>query len=181
MQLLLTARHFDLTPALRQLVNRRLAKLERVLNDSLVSVQVVLTLKKFHHVADVTVHARGDHVLHGMGDATGWSPALAVAVDKLLHQASTLKGKWAERKRRAPRTRTVSKAVPPPPPQEPEAPQPTVRRQRYAVKPMTVEDAAVRVRRERETFLVFRNETTDAINIVYRRQDGQVGLIDPDE
>jgi len=176
MQLLITARHFDITPALRQLVDRRLAKLERILNDSLVSVQVVLTLKKFHHIVDITLHARGDHVLHGMGDDTAWSGALTEAVDKLLHQAKTLKGKWAERKRR---TRVVAKA-PAASRQEVSVDRPSVRRTRYVVKPMTVEDAAERVEQGGDAFVVFRNETTDAVNIVYRRKDGQLGLIDPD-
>ena len=54
-----------------------------------------------------------------------------------------------------------------------------MRASRYAVKPMTVEDAALEVTTGSDTFLVFRNAGTDSINIVYRRKDGRLGLIEP--
>jgi putative sigma-54 modulation protein len=55
-----------------------------------------------------------------------------------------------------------------------------VRAKRYAVKPMSVEDAALRVDGGDDTFLVFRNAETDAVSILYRRKDGNLGLIEPD-
>jgi putative sigma-54 modulation protein len=55
-----------------------------------------------------------------------------------------------------------------------------VRASRYAVKPMSIEDAALRVESADETFVVFRNADTDAVSILYRRKDGNLGLIEPD-
>ena len=45
---------------------------------------------------------------------------------------------------------------------------------------MSVEDAALRVDAGAETFVVFRNAETDAVSILYRRKDGNLGLIEPD-
>ena len=45
---------------------------------------------------------------------------------------------------------------------------------------MSVEDAALRVDAGTETFVVFRNADTDAVSILYRRKDGNYGLIEPD-
>jgi putative sigma-54 modulation protein len=45
---------------------------------------------------------------------------------------------------------------------------------------MSVEDAALRVQEGPDTFLVFRNADTDAVSILYRRKDGNLGLIEPD-
>jgi len=45
---------------------------------------------------------------------------------------------------------------------------------------MTVEDAALRVEDARESFVVFRNAVSDSVNILYRRRDGNLGLIEPD-
>ena len=67
MRVELTGRHVDITPALRRLVDRKLARLERVLNDSALSAQVVLTDEKRGRRADVTLHARGEKFLHGDG------------------------------------------------------------------------------------------------------------------
>lgn len=185
MQLELTGRNVEVTPALRQLVTRRLTRVERLLNNSLVSGQVVLSLKKFHHVVDITLHARGDHVLRGVGDASSWQAALKEAVEKVGHQAERIKGKWDGRKRRG--SKAASEEEPASPPGRRRSAQPAsegqprvVRARRYAVKPMTVEDAALKVDSSTDQFLVFRNASTDAVNILYRRKDGHLGLIDPE-
>lgn len=181
----LTARHVDITPALRRLVENRLDKLGRMLNDSLVSAQVVLTRQKYRHIAEVTVHARGDHMLHGIGDTGTWETSLTEAVDKISHQATKVKGKWQERKRHATPAKVIAAATPMPPRRGRRTPgredrSRVVRPTRYAVKPMTIEEAALAIEDAREAFLVFRNATTDAVNVVYRRRDGNLGLIEPD-
>ena len=63
---------------------------------------------------------------------------------------------------------------------EPQTARRVVRATRYAVKPMSIEDAALRIDGAGETFVVFRNAETDAVNILYRRKDGNLGLIEPD-
>lgn len=75
MDLDITGRHVEITPALRQLIERRLTKIERLLNDSVVSVKAILTLEKYRHRAEIIVHARGDNTLRGLGEGTrGRSP-----------------------------------------------------------------------------------------------------------
>src|SRR5262245_55565191 len=96
----LTGRHVDITPALRRLVEGKLAKLERMLNDSAVSAQAVLTREKHRHRADITLHARGEKFLHGVGSAVAWEPSVSMAIEKITQQAHKVKGKWQERKRR---------------------------------------------------------------------------------
>jgi ribosome hibernation promoting factor len=111
MRLTLTGRQVDITPALNRLVEKRLAKIERRLNNAVVSTQVVLEREKNRFVAEVIVHARGDHILTGLGSTTGWSTSLTAAVQKVLHQADTVKGKWQDRKRSAASVRTFPPAV----------------------------------------------------------------------
>ena len=55
-----------------------------------------------------------------------------------------------------------------------------IRATRYAIKPMSVDDAALRIEQSAEPFIVFRNPESSAVSIVYRRKDGQLGLIEPD-
>jgi putative sigma-54 modulation protein len=176
MRLDITGRHVDINAPLRQLINRRVAKLERLLNDSAISGQVILTLERYRHRAEIIIHARGDNMLRGLGVGTGWPVAVRDAAEKIEQQAQTLKGKWRERKRRGAGTRTIA------PPAAPDQLRPPriVRATRYAVKPMSVEDAALRVEGGAEAFVVFRNADTDAVSILYRRTDGNYGLIEPD-
>jgi putative sigma-54 modulation protein len=198
MRLSLTGRHVEVTPALRQLVTRRLARVERVLNDSAVSASVVLALEKRVHNVEITIHARGDHTITAKGAGAGWPQAFAPAVDKVMQQVTKVKEKWVERKRRAigtkglvngdaidiaPRAASAVRAATTPPvvPVVPISPATlTIRRTRYAVKPMSLEDAASRIDIAREPFVVFRHTETERITILYQRPDGRLGLIDPE-
>jgi putative sigma-54 modulation protein len=108
MRLLLTGRQIDITPALRRLVDARLAKLERRFGDALVSVQVVLAREKNRFVAEVIVHARQDHILTGLGATGAWGTSLTAAVQKVIQQTDKVKGKWQGRKRLAASVRTLS-------------------------------------------------------------------------
>jgi putative sigma-54 modulation protein len=175
MRLDITGRHVEVTTGLRQLVGRRLARMERVLNDAALSAQVILTKEKYRHQTEIVIHTRGDHILRGNGEGTGWPLSVRLAAGKIEQQAQTLKGKWNGRKRksagtriaRAPRIETIMTPR-------------VVRATRYAVKPMSVDDAALRVDGGPETFVVFRNAETDAVSILYRRKDGNLGLIEPE-
>jgi putative sigma-54 modulation protein len=175
MRLDITGRHVEIGNPLRQLIHKRLAKLERLLNDNAVSGQVILTKEKYRHRTEVIIHARGDHMLRGLGEGTAWPISIRDAVTKIEQQAQKLKGKWGERKRHASPRRIV--AVP-----EPAGPagKRVVRATRYAVKPMSIDDAALRVDSGPDTFVVFRNSENDAVSILYRRSDGNYGLIEPD-
>jgi putative sigma-54 modulation protein len=178
MRLDITGRHVEITDSLRQLIARRLVKLERLLNDSAISAQVILTTEKYRHGTEIIIHARGDHILRGQGEGTLWTVSVREAAAKIEQQAQKLKGKWGERKRRGGGARTVVPS-PSPSPEQSRAPR-VVRATRYAVKPMSVEDAALRVESRSDAFVVFRNAETDAVSILYRRTDGNYGLIEPD-
>jgi putative sigma-54 modulation protein len=179
MRLELTGRNVEITPALRALVERKLGKLTRILNDAVVSAQVVLTREKYRHVTDMSLHMRGDHVLAGKTAGETWVASVGLATEKIEQQATRVKGKWKERKRRA----TPARALPAPPlelPAEDGGRPRIVRASRYHVKPLSVEDAALEVEGGKDGFLVFRNAGTGAINVLYRRKNGDLGLIEPE-
>jgi ribosome hibernation promoting factor len=186
MRLDITGRHVDITPTLRQLIERRLARVERLLNDSALSATAILTLEKYRHRTEIILHARGDKLMRGLGEGNAWNLSVRQAVEKVEQQAKKVKGKWGERKRsdtrrRVPRTVRAVAAIRPPRADraEPETPR-VIRATRYAIKPMSVDDAALRMEQSTEAFVVFRNMDSSAVSIVYRRKDGQLGLIEPE-
>jgi putative sigma-54 modulation protein len=62
----------------------------------------------------------------------------------------------------------------------PAEPAPRIIRSRgYSVKPMTPEEAVMRVAEATEQFFVFRNAETDRVGVIYKRKDGNYGLIEP--
>jgi putative sigma-54 modulation protein len=177
MRLDITGRHVEITAPLRNLIDKRLARLGRVLNDSALSATVILTKEKYRHRTEIIVHARGDHMMRGLGEGNAWPISLRQAAEKVEQQAQKLKSKWDERKRSSTRRRAPRAAAPPE--VAPATPR-VVRASRYPVRPMSVEDAALRVQEGPDTFVVFRNADTDAVSILYRRKDGNLGLIEPD-
>jgi putative sigma-54 modulation protein len=185
MRLELTGRHITITTPIKRLVEQRIAHILRMLNDSALSAQVVLTREKTRAHADVTLHARGEHFLRGEATGRDVQTALGAAADKVDRQAQKLKNKWAKRKRQG---ISAARAAAPRPERGggrlgenggEESPR-IIRARRYEVKPMSVDEAAFEVADGRNAFLVFRNAATDTINVLFRRADGNLGLIEPE-
>jgi putative sigma-54 modulation protein len=173
----ITGRHIDITPGLRRLIDASLVKVERLLNDRAISATVVLTKEKYRHKTELVIHAKGDHILSGIGEGNTWPLSIRKAAAKIDHQAQKLKSKWTEGKRQRKNNRAAG--VPAAVESGPRAPR-VVRPARYAVKPMSIDDAAARLEAVSESFVVFRNADTDAISVLFRRKDGNLGLIEPD-
>ena len=107
MRVELTGHQVEISPGLRTLVDRKLAKVSRVLNSAVVSAGVVVKQEKVQNVVEITLHARGEHFLHAVGKAANWQSAMTAAVAKVLHQSEKVKGVWQERRRRGPAARSV--------------------------------------------------------------------------
>jgi putative sigma-54 modulation protein len=187
MRVELTGRHVDITPALRRLVGVKLAKLERLLNDSAVSAQIVLTREKYRLQSEVTLHARGEKFLHGVGRASIWESSLTQAMDKIAQQAQKVKGKWQERKRRGARRAPAASdleagvvetaapaAVPAVRPRMPRI----FRASRQEVESMSVADAARQIEAGGEDVIIFRDPDRAAISVLYRGQNGELTLVE---
>jgi putative sigma-54 modulation protein len=180
MRLDITGRHVSVTPALRQLITQRLTPLERRLNDAAISAMVIVTKEKYRHKVEIAIHTRGDHTLSGAAEANTWPLAIRQAALKIEQQAEKLKGRWGARKRQAAKDVRNRKVTPQPDEtaSAPDGPR-VIRASRYAVKPMSIDDAALSINDGDDAFLVFRNSDDDSVAILYRRKDGNLGLIQP--
>lgn len=107
MRVELTGHQVEISPGLRNLVDRKLAKVARVINSAGMSAGVVVKKEKVNNVVEITLHARGERHMHAVGKAETWQSAMTLAVAKLLHQTEKVKGVWKERKRRGPAARSV--------------------------------------------------------------------------
>ena len=188
MRLELTGRHIRITPGLRQLVEDALDKLDRVLHDRAVSMQAVVSQEKHRRRVEMTLHVRGEHFFHGAGNGKDWETAVNQALDKVEQQARKLKGKWTEGRRRRGISAAKAAAAAPRPERGgrgfgedgQERGVRIIRARRTAPKPMSVDEAALEVGDTAGAFIVFRNATTDTVNVLFRRPDGNLGLIEPE-
>lgn len=184
MRLELTGRNVDVSAPLRQLIERKISKIDRMLHDRAVSAQVVLTQEKYRRRIELTVYASGDHILRGVGTGTAWAASLTEAFNKVEQQALRLKDRRDKRKRRATGTKALE-LLPAPapvvadtPPSRPARARRVIRSQRYTVSPLTVEEALDQLQRAEDPFVVFRNRVSQAVCVLHRRKDGHFGLIE---
>lgn len=189
MRLELTGRHLRITPGLRRLVEDGLPKLDRLLHDGAVSLQVVLYQEKYRHRVEMTLHARGEHFFHSTGSARDWETAINQGLEKINKQARKLKGKWTQGKRQRVSPAKAASAAPRPEragrlfgaeAAAADGRVRIIRARRSASKPMSVDEAALEVGDAPASYIVFRNATTDTVNVLFRRTDGNLGLIEPE-
>jgi putative sigma-54 modulation protein len=179
MKLTVTGRQLDIPEPARQQIDRKLKRLERLLAGGVVSAQCVLWQQRGMVVCDLTLHAREDHILHGLGRDAQMNRAVSIAVDKVHQQAQRLKGRWKTRRRltgdgSGPRIAAPTERVPP------ETTPRVIRSRASALKPMNLDDAMLALDGGAQSFLVFRDASSDSVTILYRRPDGHFGLIEPE-
>lgn len=172
-----TGRHIDVTPALRAHVEDHFQKIDHIFNDSTARAHVIIEVEKNRQIGEILVHWR-DHTLTATDTNADMYLALTRAIAKIEKQALKLKKKIIDRKQGA---RRVSAVAPQPDGQldaSPASPR-IVNARRYIVKPMTAEEAAMRLSAEADQFLVFRDADTNRVGVLYKRKDGNFGLIEP--
>ena len=175
MKIEFTGRQAGIPDELRRLAERKLQKVGKLL-PSVTRAHVILAVDKHRQVAEVSVHSR-QLDLSAIEVTTNPRLSLAGAIDKLLRQAQRQRAKRRERKGAAsPRLALPAAAerggdggVPR-----------VVRARRAAVKPMTLDEAALEIEGRGEGVLVFRDAVTERVSVLFRRKDGNLGLIEPE-
>lgn len=177
MKIEFTGRNFSVSPAIRKHVTDHFRKLDTVLNGA-TRAHVILSVGKHHrHLAEIVINWN-DHALTSKSDTTDMYVSASQAIDRLRRQALKVKGKIITRKHNSPSTSELAPSPVPPIEPEREAPR-IIRSRRRPVKPMTAEEAMMQVQEAAESFLVFRDADTDRIGVIYKRKDGNYGLIEP--
>ncbi len=173
MQITVTFRHVDPTPALRTHAEDKLARMVRKYLRRPGDAHVILSVSKQRHVAEITLQA--DHVsLFAKETTHDLYAAIDLAVEKLEHQAQKLKARRREHKGQG--TARAALPVDDGVPRAAGAPR-VVATRRVSAKPMSVEDAVGRLERSADEFLVFTNDADQRLAVIYRRKDGRFGLI----
>jgi len=188
----LTARNLELTDRLRDEIDRKLRRLDRITHsESEASVELIT--KASHaaesaNVAEVTVVSNG-HVLRSTSAGATPIAALDVVLDRLERQLVRAKEKPRRvRERHSDEVASVLRREAlgtidpdsPPASVDGEAGAPSIAKtKRFDMLPMFEEDAITQMEELGHAFFVFLNAETEAIAVLYRRRDGNYGLIDP--
>lgn len=193
MQVNVTFRHIEATDALRRHVETRVQRIAKYLRRP-IDAHVILSVVKRRHVAEIILN--GDRkMLSAKEETDDLYAAIDAATDKLEQRARKHRGKLKSHKLPALPVRRGAEALPSPPVESgvglrmnviradsfarrngPDV----IKSSRLPVKPMSVEEAVMQMDLMSTDFLVFRNAATDSLSVVYRRKDGNYGLIEPE-
>jgi putative sigma-54 modulation protein len=173
-------RNTPIDDRLRGLVEKKLAKLERFLTEP-IEARVTLTAEKHSHVAELHVTHR-DGVLQGTEETDGsFQEAVRRAVEKVEEAARRTHQKRVDRRQRAvdrdhrwPVEVLEQDSV-----GEGRAPR-VIETGHLAIKPMTLDEAALELDVSEEGFVVFRDAASDRLSVLYKRKDRNYGLIAPE-
>ena len=169
-----TARQTDLTPQVRQYCEKRLKALEKLLG-SVLEVDIILSVAKTRQRAEIHIKDKGAGLVV-VEETPEMMNSLNLAFDGLETKVRKEREKFRERRRRKGRERKGLAL-----PAEAEEPERRILRSpHFSLKPMSVEEAALQLDMKNREVFVFRREGTEKWAVLFRRKDGNVGLVEPE-
>lgn len=171
MQVIISTRGFTVSQTYKDALTQKLLKLERLL-PKIIEAKIVLSREKHRRTAGLTLIAK-NHTFRSEETAGDLAAAVDLAVDALRRQVQEVKERVRRRATRGRARRSIALA------EGAAVPQSDVVVRQVAPKPMSVEEACDQFRLGHEQFMVFTNAHTQAVNVLYRRKDGALGLIEP--
>lgn len=178
MQINVTFRHMETSEPVSNYIEEKLPKLKKYIDEP-VEAQVVLSVEKIRHKAEVSLSAKGI-TIKATDETSDMYAAIDGVMDKLDRQLKRYKDKIKNHKPLRGRERRVEKTVYTAESIDEGHAEPSIiKSDSFHVKPMSVEEAVMQMDLLEKEFLVFTDSSSEEINVAYRRKDGNYGLIVP--
>ncbi len=172
MNIIVNGRHLEVTAALKSYSEEKIRKFDKFLPDGADAI-VTLSVEKYRHKAEVLLKTNG--VLIQAESVTGeiYSSIDEVS-EKLDRQVKKYKEKLSSRRKGAAKQTGLNE-------DEPAAAEAgkIIKNKRFDLKPMNPDEASMQMELLDKDFFVFMNDKSNVINVIYRRKDGNFGLIEP--
>jgi putative sigma-54 modulation protein len=177
MEITVTFRHTEPMESLRSYAVDKISKFRKYL-DSPLDAQIVLSVEKFRHQADVTLSIDGARI-KAVEETGDMYSAIDQVMDKVEIQLKRHLSKLRDRRNDVDKAEEIRGG------EETEeagsvlSEEPVIEVEKMVAKPMDPEEAAMQLQLSRQDFLVFRNARSNEVNVIYKRKDGNLGLIEP--
>ena len=178
MKITFKGKHIEVTEAMRNHIEKRLSKIERHF-DHILEVIVTLSVEKNRQIVEATLQA-SRALIRAEEETDDMYTSIDKVVDKLERQIQKYKEKYfqkpysgSERKGSVNEGANIEDS-------ELDRIAKIVKTKRFAIKPMSVEEAAMQMDLLGHNFFVFANDNTNKVNVLYKRKDGNFGLIEPE-
>lgn len=183
MQIQVTGRHMPVTDAIRDYADEKISKAAKVHDSDEMAIDVVLHVEKNpankkKDVAEVTAHMKGI-VVRAEEAATDMYEAIDLVAEKLERQMRKYKDRLVGRRNGKTSVKTAAGVDELPAPLAEELEGEVVRKKIIELKPMTEDEAILQLELLGHDFFVFQHIEDGNLNVLYRRQNGDYGLIQP--
>jgi len=171
MNIIINGRHLDLTPALKNYAEEKIKKFERY-SSNITDAVVTLSIEKYRHKAEALLKANGV-MIQAEGVTGEIYSSIDEVVEKLEKQVKKYKEKLVSHRKGEGKS------------SEPASQKPSqeigviIKKKRFDMKPMDPDEAVMQMELLDKDFFVFTNKLSGDVNVVYRRRDGNFGLIEP--
>lgn len=188
MQVNVSFRHMDVSPAVQQYASDKLQHVvSKYVQGEDIDSQITFSVEKYLHIANFTININGLTV-KSVEKTEDMYSSVDLALEKVERQVRRYKSKIRKHRPNAKQRNFTMQVVAQPEPEEvveaaeveevAETPMETVKAETYTAPFMKVDDAIMQLDLRSAQFFVFTNEASERINIVYKRDDGAFGLID---
>jgi len=175
MQVSVIGRHIEVTEALRQYATEKFGRLERYLPKGVQAVITLSVVKKVHHFAEAVIKSNGV-LIQASEETEEMYSAIDLLVEKIERRVRRYKEKLVDHKHQSGKGETAGGGGAAHP--EERIPQ-IIKTKRFDLKPMLPEEAVMQMELLDKEFFIFSNAGSGHVNVIYRRKDGNVGLIEP--
>lgn len=183
----ISGRNYDIRPDIREMVEKKLAKIEERLFDDVIDVRVVLQVEKYRNICEVIIVGKDHDVKTVQESGDSMQDAINQAIDHLKRQAQKNRKKIRDHHRRDGNGRkavtewAVQVLEPGQLRETGDQNRPRiVKTNNIAIRPMSIEEAALRLDDSKNEFIVFRDIDSDKVSVIYKRRDNNLGLISPE-
>lgn len=176
MKITISGKNMAVTDALRDVIEKKMGKLDKYFYED-VPVYITLSVEKNRQIIEVTIPFSGA-IIRAEESTDDMYQSIDRVVDVLERQVRKHKTKLQKKNKGLETIRFENVQALPAGENGKEAS--IVRTKRFAMKPMEAEEAVLQMELLRHAFYVFRNAESDEVNIVYKRKDGNYGLIEPE-
>ncbi|MCR5809772.1 MAG: ribosome-associated translation inhibitor RaiA [Clostridiales bacterium] len=173
MRISITGKNIEVSDYLRELALKKMAKLDRYFPADTVA-QVTMAVEKNRHIVEVTIPYSGG-IIRGEEVTGDMYASIDNVIAKLERQIIRHRTKLEKNLK----AEAFNEPIPDFPDEEEDGPK-VVKVKRFSIKPMSEEEAILQMELLGHSFFVFTNSETEDINVLYRRKDGNLGLIEPE-
>jgi putative sigma-54 modulation protein len=174
MQVSVIGRHIEVTDALKQYATEKFSRLDKYLPKAPEVVVTLSVVKKVHHFAEAVIKSNGV-LIQASEETEEMYSAIDLLVEKIERRVRRYKEKLVDHKHQSGKADgALSSSA-----HEADRVPQIIKTKRFDLKPMLPEEAVMQMELLDKDFFIFANASSGQVNVIYKRKDGNIGLIEP--